>query len=256
MHDGEQFTGVLYGFYRDCLHLEQLFNTHTLAFCFDSRWQTGRRAIYPGYKGEREAKKLEESPEARDMRESMYVQVRQFYDLLGVMGCVNRFGVKGFEGDDLIASIIQNTSTSFDEVVICSGDEDLYQCLGPNVRQYKPISKKTYTDADLMAEYGLLPGQWASVKAWAGCSSDSIPGLKGVAEKTAAKWLLGKASEKQKALFEANLDVYSRNIQLVKLPLVGCPKLVAVEQLEPINWQPLAEKIGTVHSLPRGMKVN
>lgn len=256
LHDGEQFTGCLFGILRDCLAFQETFSDATFAFAFDSKHKTGRQAILPGYKSARQEKQEMEDDEAKEKRFSMYEQTKQLWSLLPQMGAVNRLGVKGFEADDLIASVVQNTSTSFELAVIVSGDEDLYQLLDAGrVVQYKPISKKVYTAEMLMDEYGLQPCQWAAVKAWAGCASDSVPGLKGVAEKSAAKWLLGKASEKHKALFEANLEMYNRNIQLVKLPFAGCPKLVAKPQETPINWEILAEKIGMPTLPPRGIRV-
>ena len=106
----------------------------------------------------------------------------------------------------------------------------------------------------LMEEYGLMPCQFWAAKAWAGDDGDSVPGIPKVGLKTAAKWILGKASEKQKAVFEANLDLYLRNRELVKLPFPGTPKLVAQPQETPIDWSLLEEKIGISTAMPPGIR--
>lgn len=251
----DEHTGVLFGIRRDALFLEQEFGTNTLAFCFDSKHKDLRKAILPSYKCGREELKANEDMEAQELRQAMYRQVKQLYDLLGEMGCANRWGVKGYEGDDIIASLVLN-SPAFDRLIIVSTDKDLWQLLdGERVVQFNPISKKITRASDLVAEYGIMPSQWASAKAWAGDAGDSVPGLKGVAEKTAAKWLLGQLPEKKKALFEANLEMYNRNIQLVKVPFAGCPRLTLVDQEHPMDWSIVAEKIGMDDSLPAGIRV-
>lgn len=243
--------GVFAGILQECRKLERLFDTNTLAFCFDSKHLL-RKTLHPGYKGAREAKKQEESDEDKEARFAMYTQVKELNRLLPLMGCKNVFGVKGYEADDLISSLA--ASSQFGRAIIVSSDEDLYQCLGPSISQYKPVTQQLYTVDMLMEEYGLMPCQWPSAKAWAGDDGDSIPGIKGVGTKTAAKWILGKASEKQKALFEQNLALYNQNIQLVKLPFPGTPKLQAIPQEAPIDWSLLEEKIGISTAMPPGLR--
>lgn len=256
MHNGDQYTGCLYGIMRDCRLYQELYPDATLAFCFDSKHKTGRQALYPDYKANRQLLREAEDEEAREKRFSMYEQTKQLWSLLPQMGVINRFGCKGLEGDDIIASLVQNTPSFYDKCVMVSSDQDLYQLLdkNKNVVLFKPIKKQEYTEDMLMGEYGVMPCAWASCKAWSGCTSDNIEGLKGVAEKTACKWILGKASEKQKALFEANLALYNRNIQLVKLPFPGTPKLVAQPQESPIDWSLLEEKIGISTAMPPGIR--
>lgn len=243
---------MLFGIMQECKKLQDMFDTNTLAFCFDSRYLI-RQTLLPGYKGAREAKKQEESDEDKETRQFMYQQVKTLSRLLPAMGCKNVYGVKNYEADDLISSLAEN-SRGFRKIVIVSSDEDLHQCLGPDIAQYKPVTKVLYTADMLMEEYGLMPCQFWAAKAWAGDDGDSVPGLPKVGLKTAAKWILGKASEKQKAVFEANLELYLRNRELVKLPFKGTPKLVAVPQESPIDWSLLEEKIGISTAMPPGIR--
>lgn len=242
-------TGTLYGIWQTCLDLQSRFQTHNLAFCFDTR-NPLRREVYPKYKAKRkEARELEDE-EKKLMRQWMYDQIRELWKLLGQMGCANVFGTKGYEADDLMAAIVRDNPD--EDLVLVSSDEDLYQCLGPKVRCYRPTTKTIYTDSTLLKDLGVSPAQYASVKAWAGCTSDNIEGLKGVGEKTAAKFLLGKYSKPER--FFGEIEVYNTNINLTKLPYPGTPKCQLQTQEEPLDWCILGRYIGSAECLITGVR--
>ena len=239
-YDGQP-TGVLYGLLVTCRDLERRFGTTKFAFCFDTR-NSRRSALCPEYKAHRAKAREEEDEERKQARLDMYFQVQQFRELLPTWGANNVFREDGFEADDLIASIVR--SNPKERIIIVSSDEDLWQLLeGDRVKVYRPTPKTLYTEADLLADYGVAPCQWASVKAWAGDVSDNIVGVRGVGIKTAAKFISGKLSKPEKLTDHVN--VYNMNIQLTRLPFPKTPACWLSETTMPINWQALGEYIGS-----------
>jgi len=243
--DPNMATGVLYQIGVTAEKLQGIYSTWNVAFYFDSS-KSKRREVYAGYKADREVKRASETDEMKLRRQQMYDQVSALPKLLHQMGCQNIFGQTGYEADDLIASTVYNNP--LENFVIISRDEDLLQLLSPSVCVHDVVTKEPYTVDDFWKEYEISPAQWASVKAWAGCASDNVEGLPGVGEKTAIKYLRGKladTSSKYK-LFVENLDVYNRNIELVRLPLKGVNEIKLTPQATPIKWSILAEHIGAV----------
>jgi DNA polymerase-1 len=240
----DQYTGVHYQLLQTCERLAAQFATRNLAFFFDSR-ESLRREKYPGYKAKRELDRKKESAKLQDQRQGMYEQVNALPKLLKQMGVVNVFGQTGYEADDLIA---EATRTNTDKRLIIIGrDQDLYQVLAPHVSMYDVTNKTRYCEDDFTAEWGMVPSQWASVKAWAGCTSDSIIGLPKVGEKTAAKYLKNELNTSHKVYesFAQNTHVYNTNIELVRLPYPGTRAIELKPQVPLIKWSILADHIGS-----------
>ncbi len=143
--------------------------------------------------------------------------------LLFEVGFQNVFVKTGFEADDLMARLAATQG----KTTIVTGDEDLYQVLSPLVSIYSPGKKKEITKASFIQEYGITPEQWVEVKKIAGCTSDMIPGVPGVGEKTAIKYLRGELKETHKTYqaILASTEIIERNDWLVRLPLPGTPQL-------------------------------
>lgn len=240
-------TGVLYGMYMKLEAVVSRFGITDMAFCFDSR-HSKRKDIYPGYKGERAKRREEETEEEKERRMGMYQQVRDFYSLVQQGGSTNVFGATGYEADDVIASICRNLPDEVDEVFILSSDEDLHQLLsGDYIKIIRPHKDRLYTQAMLFDDLGICPAQVASAKAWAGCTSDNIIGLKGIGMKTAAKFLLGKYKKPER--FTDQVETYTQNIALTKLPFPGCPEF-RVTLGQRVDWGPLEVKIHVRVSIP------
>ena len=242
--DPDQYTGVHYQLLQTCERLAAQFRTRNLVFFFDSR-ESRRKDKYPGYKGRRALERQSEPAKMQERRQGMHEQLAVLPKLLKQMGVVNVFGQTGYEADDLIAKAIQSNASK--EFVIIGRDQDLYQVLAPNVSMYDVTNRVKYTDSDFAAEWDLLPCQWPSVKAWAGCNSDSIIGLPTVGEKTAAKFIKGGLSSTNKKydLFVQNIQVYNTNIELVRLPYPGTREVSLQEQETTIKWSILADYIGS-----------
>lgn len=229
-YDGRP-TGIAFGVLRTINDLMDTYSPHRMVLAFDHQDKGLREQILPTYKSSRASRKQELTEEERAERQSFYEQVNRLQnDILPKMGYNNVLSVSGYEADDIIAALAEKVPNA-DKGVIVSGDKDLYQCLQPHICMYHPITKVTVTSASFRKEYGIDPVQWAGVKALAGCSTDDVVGIRGVGDKTAARWFSGDLkvdSKKYKAISE-NLDVHNRNLPIVKLPFPGLklPKIVA-----------------------------
>jgi len=220
-HDGDP-TAVVYLFLRAVLSLFRTFGWLNYIFCWDHH-NSIRRRIYPGYKN-RPPKSLEEQEKLRQL----YAQIALLRDeIIPAIGWRNSFQQGGREADDLIASIVINSSLS-KKFHVVSSDHDLYQLLdwcdlvrpGEGHNSWRRFKKDDYQDA-----FGnITPQGWARVKAIAGCSSDTIPGIQGVGEVKAVLWLKGglrKGKLTERIDSENGQAIIKRNLELVTLPIRG-----------------------------------
>jgi len=217
-HEGMS-TGILYGVLRDILTLQQQFQTKHIVFCWDYGFGL-RKTLNINYKANRVPSTDPVTVEFEtEFREQMN-KLRQRY--LPKIGFRNVFYQKGYEADDIIASICHKLPK--DEYgVIVSGDHDMYQLLSPNISIYKP-GKGTYTARNFKREFGIPAKHWVYVKALAGCSSDNVKGIQGVGEKTAIKYMKKQLNRTHKvyARIKAEKDAMLKtNVPLVRLPYKG-----------------------------------
>lgn len=222
-------TGIIYGFFNSILHIMKNLETNNLVFTFDSSSYL-RKNIYSGYKNKDQNKELSE--EDKELNQRCYDQINLLYEeILPKIGFNNIYKQDGLEADDLIASIaIMNDGKK----VIVSSDEDLYQLLNHS-DMYKS-KKGLYTKNDFIKEYNIDPDEWWKTKAIAGCKSDKVPGVDGVGEKTAIKYLNKELKTNSKAYIaiKNNQEMIKRNKKLVKLPFIGTKKIKLVKQ-KPLN---------------------
>jgi len=216
----EKRVGVVFGFIKQMLSVAQKFNTNKLIFCWDTR-QSYRKMVYPTYKGNRN-KDL-----TTDKREELADAYRQFEEIqnivLPIMGFKNIFRQNGYEADDLIAYIIRELP---DDTTIVSSDNDLLQLIQDN--PYCPVRwynfKGITEEKDFrLTWHDLHPQKWALIKAIAGCSTDSVDGIVGVGEITAAKYVAGILHGKPLEKIESpeGKSIIDRNKPLVTLPYIG-----------------------------------
>lgn len=247
-------TGVLYGLMRSIRSISETLLAEPV-FVFDD-YPAYRKSLYPSYKSARKKSRESDTEEEREARQAMYDQVHAFRNKwLPEMGATNVLFERGLEADDLIAAAVAALPDA-KKIYIVSTDQDLWQLLrGTQVVVYNNITKKYFTEKDFLEKFdGLQPCMFASLKAWTGCTSDSIEGVPKVGPKTATKWLLGKIPGNP--LFEENLSVYSRNIDLTRLPAKGCPEVKILPQGE-LDWGILERAIGAEpkrNPLPAGVK--
>lgn len=176
-----QPTNAIYGFasmLANTLRDEQ--PTH-LAVAFDVSRKTWRFDEFPEYKATR-------SKTPDEFRS----QVELIGELLDSMS-VKRFAVDRFEADDVIATLATQAEALGYEVLIVTGDRDAFQLVSDHVTVLYPtkgVSELTrFTPAKVEEKYGLTPRQYPDFAALRGDPSDNLPGIPGVGEKTATKWI-------------------------------------------------------------------
>lgn len=196
------------------------FGTNTICFCFDGK-NLIRRNLYPGYKQRPSC-----SPEQKEARFQLNKDLGAFRERIREAGNPNVFLYEGLESDDLLAQLAL-TWSSQTQVILVTTDQDLYQCLSPNVVIYHPRTRQLFTENRFRREYGINPVDWVSVKSLAGCLSDTVPGISGVGNITALRYLRGELSPRSLAYEKITRPpgpaIARRNLRLVALPIKGCP---------------------------------
>ena len=176
--DGVFVNGV-YGFLNMYYKALELINPTHIFVAFDKGSKTFRHNEFADYKGTRD-----------NAPNEITYQFGILKDLLSSMN-VNYLELDEYEADDIIGTIAKLAQKEGFEVDIFTGDRDYLQLVDDNILVY--LTKKGISEIKLMntesifEEYGLSPRQLIDVKALQGDSSDNIPGVKGVGEKTALK---------------------------------------------------------------------
>ena len=229
-------TGVIYGFMSRMLFLAKHFDDGDFVFCWDSL-KSRRTHRHPFYKLNRKTKVYTEEEQALNESADRQFEILRT-EILPYLGFRNIWMKTGFEGDDLIARAVEWAEENGElPPVIVSADHDLLQ-LVDRASLYKPTNRMLITMDGFVEEWGIHPKEWATVKAIAGCQTDNVPGIRGVGEKTAVKYLLNQLksdSAKYQAIMAGFDEVFSRNLWLVTLPLEGTPKMV-VERETGLCW--------------------
>lgn len=242
-------TGVIYGVLREICQLTNLFQTENLVFCFDSKESRRREEVFEGYKLKRMQKILNAPPEERKARAELDRQIKLLRTkYLPAIGYKNLFVQCGYEADDLIASVALNSvNVAKNQVFVVSSDKDLYQLLSFYVKMYNPQTGRVYTFQDFMQEWGIHPLHWYRVKAIAGCKGDDVPGVEGVAEKTAIKFINGNfhAEHPIRLRILASFEMLNRNYRLVSLPYAGTKIFILRRNvISPKGWKRVLVHLG------------
>ena len=242
---GDIQTGVLFGFFKQLITLKLQFTTDKVAFCFEAG-ESKRKLLFPGYKHHRHSKPMTE--EEAMLIGAFHHQIRLLREeYLPRIGFVNVFAERGYESDDIIASITK-TLPCEEEAVIISSDRDFFQLLRGNVSMYDPKQRKMNTLQSFRQETGLVPPQWAKVLAIAGCKTDEVPGIPRIGKKTAIKYLTDRLKPNSSAfsLIKQGWDgVVLRNKPLVLLPFAKTPKYVlAPDHISEQGWGEVCAELG------------
>ena len=175
------YTNAIYGFFSMLLKVIREEKVQYLAVCFDEHAPTFRHTVYAEYK----AGRSETPPELRQQFET----IRTLLDDLKI----RRFSLQGWEADDLLGTLSLLGAEAGVAPLLLTGDRDALQLVGNGTELMftrKGISETIRFDpSKVYEEYGITPGQVTDWKGLAGDSSDNIPGVPGVGDKTAVKLL-------------------------------------------------------------------
>lgn len=176
-----QPTNAVYGFTSMLVNLLRDEEPSHVAVAFDVSRRSFRTEKFPDYKATRSA-----SPEG------FKGQVELIKEVVRALG-VNALELQGFEADDIIATLATQATTRGFTVGIVSGDRDTFQLVDERTTVLYPRKGVSdlarMTPEAIVEKYGLNPGQYADFAALRGDPSDNLPGIPGVGEKTAVKWL-------------------------------------------------------------------
>ncbi|MBQ9977874.1 MAG: DNA polymerase I [Clostridia bacterium] len=174
-----RYTNAVYGFINILNRLKELENPDGIAVAFDLRKPTFRHQKYAEYKAGRHA-----------MPQELATQFDPLKEWLRAMG-YKVIECEGYEADDILGTLARLSEESGNECVIATGDKDSLQLISDSVRVLLATTKAgapevtNYDKKALFDKYGLTPPQMIELKALMGDSSDNIPGVAGVGEKTA-----------------------------------------------------------------------
>lgn len=174
-------TGAVYGFTTMLLKLLEEYKNSDLVVAFDKSRITFRNELFPDYKGHRQAT----PPELSE-------QFPLAQELLAHFG-ITSLELSGFEADDIIGTIATKYETKYNPIIV-TGDRDALQLISAQIKVLltkKGISEmKLYDQEKFFEDYNLKPVQLIDIKGLMGDSSDNIPGVAGIGEKTALKLII------------------------------------------------------------------
>ena len=176
--DGK-YTNAVYGFINILNRLKEMHNPDGIAVAFDVKKPTFRHKEYAEYKAGRHA-----TPE------ELLSQFAPLKEWLAAMG-YHVLECEGFEADDILGTLADICEKAGNECVIATGDKDALQLISNYVTVALSSTKAgapevtLYNKQALFEKYGLTPPQMIELKALMGDSSDNIPGVPGIGEKTA-----------------------------------------------------------------------
>ena len=175
-------TNAVYGFTAMLINLLRDEAPTHIAAAFDVSRQTFRSERYPEYKANRSS-----TPD------EFRGQIDITKEVLVALG-VTVLAEPGFEADDLIATLGTQAENEGYRVLVVTGDRDALQLVSDDVTVLYPIkgvSELTrFTPEAVVEKYGLTPAQYPDFAALRGDPSDNLPGIPGVGEKTASKWII------------------------------------------------------------------
>lgn len=174
-----EYTNAVYGFFSMLMNALTLIKPDYLAVAFDKKGKTFRHEMFEEYKGTRKATPDELIPQFETLK-----------DALRQTG-ITVLEAAGFEADDILGVLSKKATENEIDSVLVTGDKDAFQLISDSCKVLftrKGVSEiDVYDKEKLNNEYSLIPGQIVDLKGFMGDSSDNIPGVPGVGEKTALK---------------------------------------------------------------------
>ena len=173
-------TSALFGFANQVLKLIKSENPDYIACAFDSKEKTFRHDMYKEYKANR-------SP----MPDEMQLQLPHLWEMLEAMN-LPVLKKPGVEADDIIGTLAVQAEKEGLDTYIVSGDKDFMQLMNDHIFMFAPGTRKTphpiiYNSAKVEEKWGVPPNKIIDLLGLMGDSSDNVPGVAGVGEKTAVK---------------------------------------------------------------------
>jgi len=172
-------TNAVFGFLTILFKILNEDNPDYMVVAFDLKAPTFRHKMYDGYKAQRKA-----------MPDELATQMPIIKDVLDAMN-ISRIEMEGFEADDILGTLAKKAKKEGIEVILFTGDRDSFQLIEDGINVKLPVTKGGKTETELYdvekikEKYGVMPIELINVKGLMGDTSDNIPGVPGIGEKTA-----------------------------------------------------------------------
>ncbi len=173
------YTNAVYGFLNILFKNIDAVNPDYLAVAFDLKAPTFRHKRYAEYKAQR-----------KGMPEELFCQMPVIKEVLSAMN-ITILEKEGYEADDIIGTMAKRCEDAGIECDIVTGDKDDLQLASKTTKVYLTVTSKGQTSTDIyddeavLDKYGVTPKEFIDVKGLMGDTSDNIPGVAGIGEKTA-----------------------------------------------------------------------
>ena len=230
-------TNAVYGFMTTLLKIIREHRPDGLVVAFDEKGPTLRHEEFKEYKAQR--------PPMPDGMKSQIPYIHRVVEALNIPAVKQA----GYEADDLIGTLARQAEQADHDVVIVTGDKDMLQLITPHVRIYDPVKDKWSGDAECIAKFGVEPGRVVEIMGLMGDSSDNIPGVKGIGEKTAMKLiaqfgtideLLNRLNEVTPPRIKTLLTEQADNARLSR-------RLATIDTQSPVEFHPESYRIKPPH---------
>jgi DNA polymerase-1 len=216
-------TNAVYGFTNMLLKIVREQQPDYLAVAFDSKGPTKRHEEFEAYKAHR--------PPMPDPMAQQLPYIERMVEAFKIPTLV----MEGYEADDLIGTIARQAETQGLAVTIVTADKDMLQLVSPRVTVFDTLKNKVFGEPQVVERFGVAPPLVPDVLGLMGDSTDNIPGVEGIGEKTAKKLvseygsvedILARLSEIPQAKLRASLELHkdearrSRRLATIE---VNCP---------------------------------
>ena len=239
------YTNAVYGFLAIMFKELEEVKPDYLAVAFDLKAPTARHLMYEGYKATR-----------KGMPEELAKQMPILKNVLKAMN-IDIIEMEGYEADDILGTLARKGEEKGIEVVLLTGDRDSFQLATDKVKIYIPRTKAGKTETEIFDKskveevYGVEPLQMIEVKGLMGDTSDNIPGVPGIGEKTALSIIKKyetidklyeaiennaddlKGKQREKIIDNKDLALLSRTLGTIN---VNVPIEKDIEDLKLKNW--------------------
>ena len=205
-------TNAVYGFTVSLTKILRMKKPDYIGVAFDLPEPTFRHKEFASYKANRPK-----------MPDDLIVQFPILKEVIRAFS-ISIFEMGGYEADDILATLAKGGEKQGFDVFIMSPDKDLLQIVTDNIRIIRPIKGDTVFDKEMVCKkYGVEPEKLVDIAALGGDSSDNVPGVPGIGEKTASKLVkqfgdlegvLGNIDKIPSEKIRKNLSQYSQQAEL------------------------------------------
>ena len=221
-------TNAVYGFTTMLLKVLRDHRPDYVAVVFDEKGPTHRHEAFKDYKAQRPP-----------MPQGMSAQIPYIHRVVEALS-LPVIRQAGYEADDLIGTLARKGEVEGLDVVIVTSDKDMFQLLTPKTRIYDPVKDKWFGEADSQGRFGVEPARVVEIMGLMGDTSDNIPGVKGIGEKTAVKLITQFGTiEELLSRIEEVTPAKTKNLLLEQGEQARMSKQLATIQLDcPLEFVP------------------